>query len=224
MGKIASKIKSEFVKNVKITNPETMQYYVNIEKPKDRKKFIERIEKNVRSSMEYRDYIRFLKEHIGLDSCIFFQNVSSSNKKHVRIELHHEPFTLYDIVSVVVKKFEEEGIPLNDLAIADEVMELHYANKVGLVPLSKTAHEIIHKSSKLMIPLNMVYGSYSEFIEEYEPYIEDYMFENLEKKIDMTNNLTPESFDAIMKEFTYLDVDGYDELEKMETNSSIMTA
>ena len=224
MGKIASKIKSEFVKNVKITNPETMQYYVNIEKPKDRKKFIERIEKNVRSSMEYRDYIRFLKEHIGLDSCIFFQNVSSSNKKHVRIELHHEPFTLYDIVSVVVKKFEEEGIPLNDLAIADEVMELHYANKVGLVPLSKTAHEIIHKSSKLMIPLSMVYGSYSEFIEEYEPYIEDYMFENLEKKIDMTNNLTPESFDAIMKEFTYLDVDGYDELEKMETNSSIMTA
>lgn len=224
MGKIASKIKSAFVKNVKLTNPETMQYYVNIEKPKDRKKFIERIEKIVRSSMEYRDYIRFLKEHIGLDSCIFFQNVSSSNKKHVRIELHHEPFTLYDIVSVVVKKFEEEGIPLNDLAIADEVMELHYANKVGLVPLSKTAHEIIHKSNKLMIPLNMVYGNYSEFIEEYEPYIEDYMFENLEKKIDMTNNLTPESFDAIMKEFTYLDVDGYDELEKMETNSSVMTA
>lgn len=224
MGKIASKIKSEFVKNVKLTNPETMQYYVNIEKPKDRKKFIERIEKNVRSSMEYRDYIRFLKEHIGLDSCIFFQNVSSSNKKHVRIELHHEPFTLYDIVSVVVKKFEEEGIPLNDLSIADEVMELHYANKVGLVPLSKTAHEIIHKSNKLMIPLNMVYGSYSEFIEEYEPYIEDYMFENLEKKIDMTNNLTPESFDAIMKEFTYLDVDGYDELEKMESHSNTMTA
>ena len=59
-------------------------------------------------------------------------------------------------------------LPLNTLLIADEVLEIHYANKVGLIPVSKTAHEIIHNSSKLLVPLNMCYGSYSDFLDEYD--------------------------------------------------------
>ena len=154
-----------------------------------------------------------------MDSCIFFQNVggnTGAKKGRISIELHHEPFTLYDIVATVLTKYQEEGLPINDLNIADEVMELHYSNKVGLVPLSKTAHQIIHNSTKLMVPLNMVYGQYSEFLDDYDNYVDDSLYEKLEKKIDMTNNLTEESFEAIKKEFTYLEVDGFDEVEKME--------
>ena len=40
----------------------------------------------------------------------------------------------------------------------------------------------------------------------------------------MTNNLTPESFDAIKKEFTYLDVDGFDDVEKMELEHQVAIA
>lgn len=214
-----AKQKSEFVKNVKLTKPNSMEYYVSISNDKDRKKYVDRIEKIVRTSLEYRDYIQFLKEHVGLDSCIFFQNVTNgpTNKKgRISIEIHHEPLTLYDIVNAVVTKYQDEGMPLNDLLIADEVMELHYANKVGLVPLSKTAHQVIHNSTKLMVPLNMVYGEYSKFLEEYEPYIDESVFQKLEKKMDMTKSLTVESFEAIKKEFTYLEVDGFDDVEKME--------
>ena len=73
-----AKQKSEFVKNVKLTKPNSMEYYVSISNDKDRKKFVDRVEKIVRTSLEYRDYIQFLKEHVGLDSCIFFQNVTNS--------------------------------------------------------------------------------------------------------------------------------------------------
>lgn len=211
-----AKTKSEFVKNLKLTAPASMEYYVPLTNEKEKRKYIQRVEKVVRSSLEYRDYISFLKEHVGLDSCIFFQNVGGDKKSRVSVEMHHEPFTLFDIVATVLTKYQEEGLPINDLNIADEVMELHYANKVGLVPLSKTVHEIIHRSSKLMIPLNMVYGQYSQFLDEYEPYVDDSLYEKLEKKMDMTNNLTPESFEAIKKEFTYLEVSGFDEVEKME--------
>ena len=212
------KEKSEFVKNLKLTKPSNMEYYVPLSNDKEKHKFITRIEKIVRSSMEYRDYINFLKEHIGLDSCVFFQNVGGSNakKSRISIELHHEPFTLYDIVATVLTKYQDEGLPLNDLNIADEVMELHYANKVGLVPLSKTVHKVIHNSTKLLVPLTMVYGQYSQFLDEYEAYVDDHLYDKLEKKMDMTKNLTPESFDAIKKEFTYLEVDGFDEVEKMD--------
>ena len=217
------KNESEFIKNVKLTKPKTMEYYVNLSKDKDRHKFIKRIERIVRSSMEYRDYINFLKEHIGLDSCVFFQKVSNSSqnkRKRISIEIHHEPFTLYDIVDVVLRKYQEEGLKINDLDIADEVMNLHYENKVGLVPLSKTAHEMIHNSTKLIVPLNMCYGAYSEFLEEYEPYIDDSLYEKLERKLNMTSNLTQESFEAMLKEFTYLEVEGVEEVEKLQLDAS----
>ena len=217
-----AKEKNNLIKNLKITKPNSMEYFVNISKSKDKDKFIKRVERIVRGSMEYRDYIKFLKEHVHLDSCIFFQKVTNSGQnkqKRISIEIHHEPFTLYEIVNVGLTKDQDQGLPINDLNIADEVMELHYANKVGLVPLSKTAHQMVHDSMKLVVPLNMCYGTYSDFLEEYEPYIDDALYEKLERKMDITANLTPESFDAILKEFTYIEVDGYEDIEKMELQS-----
>jgi len=215
----------EFIKSIKRTIPEAMEYHVSISNDRDKKKFIARIEKMVRSSLEYRDYIAFLKENIGLDSCVFFQNVTNGTKKsRISIEIHHEPLTLFDIVNVVLSKYQSEGQELNDLDIADEVMKLHYENKVGLVPLSKTAHQIVHNSTKLLVPLNMCYGNYSAFIEEYEPWIEDDIIEKIERKLDMTEKLTPESFDAIKKEFTYIETEGVDDIEKMELKEQIEIA
>ena len=120
---------------------------------------------------------------MGLDSCTFFPGITSTGKHNrIRIEMHHEPLTLYDIVETVVNKYEEEGLPLNDLLIADEVMEKHFSNEVGLVPLSVTAHELVHNSTKLFLPLTVVYGNYSTFLDEYGPYIPDSVYEKIEKK------------------------------------------
>lgn len=216
---------SEFIKRIKTAIPEDMEYTPIINTEKDRSKFIKRCEKIIRSSQEYRDYISFLKEHVDMDKCAFFQNVTSEDARRVKIEIHHEPFTLYDYVAVVVDKFQSEGLPLNDLSISDEVMELHYNNKVGLVPLSKTIHEVIHNSNKIVIPLNMVYGDYAGFLAsaEYEPYVED-LYDKLEVKLNATKNLTKESFDALMKEFTYIEMDDVPAVEKQETKSKTNAA
>ena len=213
-----AKKNSELIRNLKLSAPQTMDYYVAISNDKERHKFIKRVEKIVRSSKEYRDYIQFLKEHVGLDKCVFFQNVTNggeNKKSRISIEIHHEPFTLYEIVDTVLTKYQDDGLPINDLLIADEVLELHYNNQVGLVPLSKTMHEMIHNSTKVIVPLNMCYGQYSEFLEEYEPYISEEMYEKLERKMNETAALTPESFEAIKTEFTYLDVDTVEDVEKM---------
>jgi hypothetical protein len=213
---------SDYVKIMNIDTPENMEYHVNIETGKDRQKFIEQIKKIIRGSTEYRDYIQFLKDHMDLNKCTFFQNINGEKTTHgkVSIELHHEPFTLQDYVDVVIEKYLDNGTELNALLIADEVLELHYENKVGLVPLSKTMHEVVHNSNKILIPLNMVYGEYSKFLEEYEPYISDELYDKLQKKIDMTKNLTADSFDAIRKEFTYIDVKGFDDVTKLENTNS----
>lgn len=210
---------SDLIKKLKIKAPKTMEYYVDIDNIKARTKFISRVERIVRNSLEYRSYIQFLKTNIDLNSCIFFENMSQENtgkRKKILIQLHHDPLTLYDIVDAVTRKFEEEGKPINAMLIADEVMECHYNNIVGLVPLSKTAHEMVHNSEKLYIPLNCVYGNYSEFIDKYYDYLDDSVFEKINRKVEKTKNMKPEDFDAIRKQFTYLEEEGYDEVQKVE--------
>lgn len=218
---------SEFINRIKTVIPEDMEYNPILNTAKDRDKFIKRCEKIIRSSMEYRDYINFLKENVDMNRCAFFQSVTSEDTRRVKIEIHHEPFTLYDYVAVVVDKFQAEGLPLNDLMIADEVMELHYNNQVGLIPLSKTIHEVIHNSNKLFIPLNMVYGDYAGFLssKEYESYVED-LYDKLEVKLNATKNLTEESFEALKKEFTYIEMEGVGEVEKqkIQTDADIDAA
>ena len=227
---MSKKNQKEFIRNLHLSKPEEMEYYVPLNTDKDKHKFIKRIENVIRSSNEYRDYIAFLKEHVDLDKCIFFQNVSSNknSKRRISIELHHEPFTLYDIVKVVLESFIENGNTINDLMIADDVLRLHYENKVGLVPLSKTAHEMIHaeESAKLTIPLNMVYGNYSEFLEEFKDIVDrdDTLLFKLARKMEMTANLTPESFDAIRTKFTYLEIDGVEDVEKLELKNKVSIA
>jgi len=214
-------------KVTKMKKPNDMTYSISLENPKFRRKFIKRIERIVRNSMEYKDYIQFLKQNMDLDSCMFFQAVTSNkkaNKSKITVEMHHEPFTLYEIVAVVLSRYEKEGLPLNDLLIADEVLELHYNNMVGLIPLSKTIHQMYHSENtdKVVIPLNMVYGEYSKFLEKYDEYIDtdlEYLYDKLDKKMEMTRNLTPESFENIMKQFEYLEVDGVEQAPKMEVET-----
>lgn len=214
-----------FIKHIKTEIPNDMEYSVNFRNEKDKVKFIKRTERIIRASLEYRDYIAFLKEHVNMNRCAFFQNVCSSEGKKIKIEIHHEPFTLYDYVEVVVNKFVDEGRDLNDLLIADEVMKLHYDNLVGLIPLSKTIHQMVHNSTKVTIPLNMVYGNYAEFLksEEYGPYT-DALLDKLEEKIEKTKNLSEKDFENLKKQFTYLDIKDAKPVEKQEVKTKNVEA
>lgn len=190
---------------------------INLSTGKARTKFIKRVESIVRRSMEYKDYIAFLKEHVNMDHCSFFENISSRLDKKAKIEIHHEPLTLYDIVNIVLTKYESEGLPYNDLYIADEVLELHYKNMVGLIPLSITLHKMVHNSDKLPIPLSFCYGEYNKLIEDYSKYdIPEEIYDKLERKINISKNITPDTYKSILKEYEYLDVSGVSPVEKME--------
>lgn len=214
-------------KTTKITGMSKFEYRVHLDSFKKRDKYVKKIERLIRSSMEYRDLIFFLKENLDFNKCAFFTHIENANGIKSRIEIHHEPFTLYDIVDTVVTKFEEEGMPLNDMYIADEAMELHYRNMVGLIPVSKTIHEMIHSSlktgsEKIFIPMNLVYGNFREFIKEYGEYIDDSVYERYKYKIDKTKELTPESFKAILTEFEYLDVAEQGKLERLEVEGEMI--
>jgi len=135
---------------------------------KARQKFVKYIEKIVRRSYEYKAYIGFLKNELNLTKCTFLPMIDINEIKKVGLEFHHYPYTLFDIVSIVVDEhmLVKGEKHINPFKIAEEIMQLHYQNYIGLVPLTTTIHELVH-SSKVFVNLKYVFGNYNKFINMY---------------------------------------------------------
>lgn len=177
---------------------------------RDRTKFIKTVEQYCRKSPEYRDLMTVLKKKMDFNRCTVLKHLKCGNGKKYTIEIHHMPFTLFDIVAIIIMKREELGEELNIDFICNEVMELHYDGKVGLIPLTKTMHELYH-DGQIFIPLQHVYQKYDKFAEEYGDYID--LLPKCKDKVQLMIEMSQRSgnilSDVLDVEFTYLDVDGF---------------
>ena len=193
--------------------------YMNYDKPvsisrlpvitneRQRDKLVKTIEKYIRTSMEYSDFIKYLREYINMDYCEFFHNLGGKKKKGM-IQIHHEPFDLYSLTSIIMNKQEKELGYIDELVVADEVMRIHYEGLIGLIPLSITAHELVH-DGKLAVPLNCVYGKFVEFVRKYYEYIDEPLLLMLNEKIDLTKKLSREDLSILTVRYIYTNVDGF---------------
>jgi len=119
-------------------------------------RIIKNVERLFRQSREYKEYIGILKNSINLHYCSFLKNVSDTD---VEIEFHHYPFSLYEIIEILINKHIITKNPFSTLLLCSELLSLHYDNKIGLVPVSTTIHQLIH-SNKLFVNLDQVFGLY----------------------------------------------------------------
>lgn len=176
---------------------------------RDRKKFVLMVESLIRKSGEYKTYIRFLKNTMDWNRCAILKNAIAGNGKRYSIEIHHEPFTLFDIVETILNKFDIEGKEYNPFAIAEEAMGLHYDGRVGLINLTKTQHELLH-NGKIFVPLQFIYHDYSSFFNEYEPFMTDNLKEKIKLKVEMSMKCEEIQSNILEPEFTYINIDGFD--------------
>lgn len=160
------------------------------------------IEKLIRTSIEYKRYIGILKNDFDMTKCKVLDKVDIKDIKRVGFEFHHYPATLFDIVVAVRETFREDPqrsalSPYKSFEIANHVMKLHYEGKIGLVPLTKTAHELVHSGS-IFIPLNKdyVFGDYKKLIEEYN-FSSDFMntYNNVKKLSENESKVKTNKFD-----------------------------
>ena len=192
---------------------EPVYYYSDIIAEDDVKgydRMIKSIERMVRNSYEYKNYISYLKQEIDMNHCSFFTQLS---REDVSIEIHHCPFTLYDLTSIVYNKhvMEEGADNYNIYKIAEEVTKLHYEGKVGLIPLSVTVHELVHRGD-VFIPLDSVYGDVAQFYQDYTAYITKEQKELLKSHIMLTKQINKQSYQpsVLERKYTYVQIDGYE--------------
>ena len=152
----------------------TSNFYFSLNLEDDEKqktKFIKDIERIVRSSLEYRNYIKFLKTEALMNYCSVLNKLPDDVINNISIEMHHYPFTLYDITNAVLDRHLQCGLNFSKLSIANEIMDLHYNNQIGLVPLTETAHELAH-SNTIELSSKLIFGDYERFINIYELFLE----------------------------------------------------
>lgn len=186
--------------------PEPSRLAFDLSDKKSKDVFIKYIEKLARHSWEYKKMIDFLREKIDMNYCAFFKNVNNKING-IKIEIHHEPFTLYDISSIIISEFIEEGYPLDIPNIVETVLIIHYYGLVGLIPLSKTVHELVH-AGEVFVPISYVFGDIEGFFNKYRKYMTENQKEFLLNSIKMSDKLANSSPKVLQKKFVYLDVDG----------------
>ena len=214
-------MKKDLIDVLVIDKPQDMEYQLTISNEREKTKIVKRMERIIRGSTEYKDYIAFLRENVGMDACAFFNNINKDTSKSLRIEIHHVPFTLFDITRIIVNKYMEEGLPLNELLMAEEVMKVHYSNMVGLIPLSKTLHLMVHgeNAEKVVIPAYMIFGNYKKFIEEYGDYMNDEDFKKIERLIQRTKEIKESDYKFLEQHYDYIEVDGFKIPERIESDA-----
>lgn len=136
-------------------------------------RFVKSVEKLIRGDRSYLNYVDKIKDtEDNLAKDVVLNNLKSTDAS---IELHHHPFTLYDIVSIVALHNFNNNIPFTSFSLSKEVLALHYANMIGLAPMSVTTHELAHlvpdtKSKRKYVSLTkkQIFGKYNEFAEMYK--------------------------------------------------------
>lgn len=203
------------------------KYEVDLTTEKAKSKFVKQVERIARASIEYSDYIGYLRRFCDMAACKFFPNINQEGDgKKVRIEIHHAPLTLYDIVYILLQKALDNGETPNAQMIAKETMRYHYKDQVGLIPLSKTLHELQHPKDgqpRFVLPLYMIYGQWTTFLRENEDTWQKipYIVSKLQIARDQTKSLTNNSFDKLKEDFVYVSVDGFKVPMKIEDAKEI---
>ena len=124
-------------------------------KESDWLKFVKNVEKIIRGSIEYHGWVALCREQGGYRCAITNLTVD-----HAQIEIHHTPYTLFDLVVIVM----DNDMPPQGwctFEVAHRVMKLHWNGFVGWVPLATTIHQAVH-ANKLVVPLSVVRGNWQE--------------------------------------------------------------
>lgn len=140
-------------------------YFSDFYDEKAIKRFTKNTERLIRSSKEYKTYIELLRANVNvLNHDSILGNITNAD---VDLEFHHYPFSLYDIIEIMMNYCILNDENFTSFSLAKRVMEEHYHHIIGLVSLTETTHELSH-SGNLFLNEKQVFGNYKEFIKKYK--------------------------------------------------------
>lgn len=130
---------------------------------KDLNRFVKSVEKVVRGCPEYREWTGYIKDTLGHYSCSLTGEVSAQ----CDVDIHHHPVTLFSTTKAVIMQYLQSSKEFCTFDIAQDVINLHFENKLGYVVMVRTLHQKFHNGF-LNLPMDIVHGNWQHIVYEYE--------------------------------------------------------
>lgn len=165
---------------------QTRETLINIE---DYKRFLDNAISRFRHSRAYKNYKHYLMT-LGLDHCQFMSNIDS---EMANVEMHHNVLTMYDIAIIITEHVINTVGYISTFQLVELLKYEHINNRVQIVMLTETAHELFHSDPNFFIHPDMCFGKWWEFLNRYRYGITRdiaYKIINYIKRAEEENNST----------------------------------
>lgn len=139
---------------------QTKETLINIE---DYRRFLDNAIARFRHSRTYKNYKHYLMT-LGLDHCHFMSNI---NSEMANIEMHHNVLTIFDIAVIITEHVINTVGYISSFHLVELLKYEHTHNRVQVVMLTETAHQLFHSDPDFFIHPDMCFGQWWDFLSRY---------------------------------------------------------
>ena len=127
------------------------------------KRFAENCVKQFRHMKIYTHYKGYLYD-LGLDRCQMLGNITADM---ATIEMHHNGISIFDITVMIITHLLNTKGKCTSFDVVHELRKVHSENKVPLVMLCKSMHQLETNEPDFYCPIHMTWGNWPELLNDY---------------------------------------------------------
>lgn len=130
------------------------------------KSFLDNAIATFRHSAFYKNYKSYLMS-LGLDHCQLMSDITENEVGASGIEMNHNFLTIFDIALMITEHIINTIGYISTFDLVYILCEEHKANRIPIVMLSETAHEMYHQNDEMFLPASMCFGNWIELLQRY---------------------------------------------------------
>lgn len=127
------------------------------------KRFLDNAISRFRTSRTYKNYKGYLMS-LGMDKCQILGNIDESMAD---LEMHHNFLTIFDIALMITEHTIKTKGYISTFDLVMLLKEEHKNNRIPLVMLTKTVHQLYHANEDFVIPAQYCFGYWQELLVKY---------------------------------------------------------
>lgn len=127
------------------------------------KRFLDNAISQFRTSRTYKNYKGYLMS-LGMNRCQILGNI---DENMADIEMHHNFLTIFDIALMITEHTIKTKGYITTFDLIKLLKQEHKENRIPLVMLSKTVHQLYHQNQDFIIPAQYCFGYWQELLIKY---------------------------------------------------------
>ena len=127
------------------------------------KRFLDNAISRFRTSRTYKNYKSYLMS-LGMNKCQILGNI---DENMADLEMHHNFLTIFDIALLITEHTIKTKGFISTFDLVMLLKEEHKNNRIPLVMLTKTVHQLYHANEDFVIPAQYCFGYWQELLIKY---------------------------------------------------------